>query len=132
MVLPPIKRQVAAVLEPTAGQEHSGGDLRGTWALGVPGASIIAASGRNDSPVPNISLSGWDDVQNCSDDPQNGMGCSNQGGSGQVTAKSRHPGGVQAVLCDGSVVWVGDSISPLNYYRIHCPNDGLGGGDRYE
>ena len=106
-------------------------DLRGTWALGVPGASIIAASGRNDSPGPNISLTGWDDIQGGFDDPANGMGA-NTGGSGQVTAKSRHPGGVQAVFCDGSVVWIGDTISQLNYYRIHCRNDGRGGGDKYE
>jgi len=101
-------------------------DPRGTWALGIVGASIVAASGRNDSPGPNISLSGWDDIMGGFDDPDNGMGA-NPNSAGQVTAKSRHPGGVQAVFCDGSVTWIGDSISQLDYYRIHSPQDGAGG-----
>jgi len=99
-------------------------DLRGTWALGVPGASIVAASGRNDSPGPNISLAGWDDIQGGFDDTATGMGAWTSG-SGQVTAKSRHPGGVLATFCDGSVQWVGDTITQPIYYRIHSRMDGL-------
>jgi prepilin-type processing-associated H-X9-DG protein len=99
-------------------------DLRGTWALGVPGGSVVASSGRNDCPGPNISLSGWDDIQGGFDDPANGMGVWT-GGSGSVTAKSRHAGGVMAVFCDGSVQWVADTISRQVYYRIHSRLDGL-------
>jgi prepilin-type processing-associated H-X9-DG protein len=47
------------------------------------------------------------------------------GGSGSVTAKSRHAGGVMAVFCDGSVQWVADTISRQVYYRIHSRLDGL-------
>ena len=107
-------------------------DLRGTWALGIPGASLVAASGRNDTPGPNISKSGWDDIYLGFDDPANGMGASTGNYSGQVTAKSRHPGGVQAVFCDGSVQWVADAISQLNYYRLHARNDDLSGAATYE
>jgi prepilin-type processing-associated H-X9-DG protein len=98
-------------------------DLRGTWALGVPGASLVAGSGRSDSPGPNFSPTGYDDIQDCLDDPANGMGCSGQG-SGQVTLKSRHAGGVYTAFCDGSVQWISDSVSQPIYYRIHSRNDG--------
>ena len=102
-------------------------DLRGTWALGMPGASLVAGSGRSDSPGPNISLVGYDDLQDCTPSnvgqPEIGMGCHNQSNS-QVTLKSMHPGGVQATFCDGSVRWIADSISRLNYFRIHGRRDG--------
>jgi prepilin-type N-terminal cleavage/methylation domain-containing protein len=97
-------------------------DLRGTWALGVVGGSLVAASGRADSPGPNFSPAGYDDIQDCSNDPANGMGCA--GSAGQVTLKSRHGAGVHAALCDGSVQWVSDAISTLVYYRIHSRMDG--------
>jgi prepilin-type N-terminal cleavage/methylation domain-containing protein len=109
---------------------NQSGDLRGTWALGVPGASLVASSGRNDSPGPNISLSGYDDIQSGSDDPTNGMGVWSSA-SGQVTAKSQHFGGVQSAFCDGSVQWVSDTISQLDYFRIHCRNDGITGATNY-
>jgi prepilin-type N-terminal cleavage/methylation domain-containing protein/prepilin-type processing-associated H-X9-DG protein len=75
-------------------------DLRGTWALGVVGGSLVAGSGRSDSPGPNFSLVGYDDIQDCSNDPANGMGCGSS--AGQVTLKSRHSGGVYTAFCDGS------------------------------
>jgi prepilin-type processing-associated H-X9-DG protein len=40
-----------------------------------------------------------------------GMGCNQSGlGNKQSGPKSTHPGGVQAVFCDGSVHWIDDSI----------------------
>jgi hypothetical protein len=74
-------------------------DIRGTWALGVAGASISAGNGRIDTPTPNVSYSGWDDIQGCQDNPAIGMGCCGCN-SWQVTAKSRHTNGVMTGFCD--------------------------------
>ncbi|MSR30686.1 MAG: DUF1559 domain-containing protein [Gemmataceae bacterium] len=99
-------------------------DIRGTWAMGQVGASIISASGRGDSPGPNISLSGYDDIEGGIDDVEQGMGCCSGCGSWQVTAKSRHTGGVQLAFCDGSIRFIRNSISQLNYFLIFSRIDG--------
>lgn len=99
-------------------------DIRGTWAFGQAGASIVAASGRGDTPGPNVGLSGYDDVQGCSDDPNRGMGCCPGCGSWQVTAKSLHTGGVMMCYGDGSVRFVRNTVSQLVYMLIHSRNDG--------
>lgn len=99
-------------------------DIRGTWAMGQAGASISAGNGRLDTPSPNISLSGYDDIQGGDDQPQIGMGACGGCGSWQVTAKSRHSGGVMVCFADGSVRFVRDSISSRNWYLLHSRADG--------
>jgi prepilin-type N-terminal cleavage/methylation domain-containing protein/prepilin-type processing-associated H-X9-DG protein len=99
-------------------------DIRGTWAMGQVGASLVAASGRGDSPGPNISYDGYDDIQGSFDDPAHGMGSCAGCGSWQVTMKSMHTGGAHACFGDGSVRFVRNGISQLNYQLIHCRNDG--------
>jgi len=98
-------------------------DIRGTWALGQAGASISAGNGRIDTPTPNVSQSGWDDIQGCQDNPGIGMGCCGCM-SWQVTAKSRHPGGVMTGFADGSVRFVRDSVSQRTWFLLHSRNDG--------
>lgn len=97
-------------------------DIRGTWAMGQCGASISAGNGRIDSPSPNVSLSGYDDIQGCQNNPKIGMGCCGCN-SWQVTAKSRHPGGVMAALADGSVRFIGNPISQQIWFKLHSRND---------
>jgi|SanBayMetagenome_1026888.scaffolds.fasta_scaffold13374_2 prepilin-type processing-associated H-X9-DG protein len=41
-----------------------------------------------------------------------------------LSARSRHPGGVQAALCDGSVRFVGESILLQTWQDLGTPNDG--------
>jgi len=105
-------------------------DIRGTWAMGLVGASIISASGRGDSPRPNLSLHHYDDIDNCQDNPALNMGCCPGCGSWQVTAKSFHPGGVQICFADGSVRYITNSISQRDYQLLHGRADGLVPGDQ--
>ena len=98
-------------------------DVRGTWALGQVGASIVAGSGRLDSPGPNVSLSGYDDIKACTDDVARGMGCFAATSSWQVTAKSMHVGGVHTCYADGSVRFLGDDISQGTYQLLHSRDD---------
>jgi prepilin-type N-terminal cleavage/methylation domain-containing protein len=99
-------------------------DIRGTWAMGQCGASISAANGRIDTPSPNVSLSGWDDIQGCDDQPAIGMGCCSGCGSWQVTAKSKHTGGVNTLMSDGSLRFVRNSVDTRTWFLMHSRNDG--------
>jgi prepilin-type N-terminal cleavage/methylation domain-containing protein len=99
-------------------------DQRGTWALGQVGASIVGGSGRMDTPYPNFSISGGDDVEGCNDNTQAGMGCCSGCGSWQVVARSRHPGGVLAGFADGSVRFVANGIGTDRWYYLHSAADG--------
>ncbi len=102
----------------------SSNDIRGTWAMGQAGASISAGNGRLDTPSPNVSLSGYDDIQGCDDRQDIGMGCCSGCGSWQVTAKSRHTGGVMTGLSDGSVRFIADGIDSRTWFLLHSRNDG--------
>jgi prepilin-type N-terminal cleavage/methylation domain-containing protein/prepilin-type processing-associated H-X9-DG protein len=105
-------------------------DVRGTWAMGQSGASISAGNGRIDTPTPNVSDSGYDDVQNCQDNPAIGMGCCGCM-SWQVSAKSRHPGGVMTGFADGSVRFVSNGVSQQTWFLLHSRNDGQVPGNDY-
>ena len=105
-------------------------DIRGTWAMGQAGASISAGNGRIDTPTPNISLSGWDDIQGCQDNPGIGMGCCGCN-SWQVTAKSRHSGGVMTGFADGSVRFISNSVSQRTWFLLHSRNDSQVVGNDY-
>jgi prepilin-type processing-associated H-X9-DG protein len=102
----------------------SANDLRGTWAMGQAGASISAANGRLDTPSPNVSLSGYDDIQGCDDRQDIGMGCCPGCGSWQVTAKSKHTGGVNTLMSDGSVRFIRDQVDNRTWFLLHSRNDG--------
>jgi len=98
-------------------------DIRGTWAMGQAGASISSGNGRIDTPTPNLSYSGWDDIQNCQDNPGIGMGCCGCN-SWQVTAKSKHTNGVVTGFADGSVRFISNSVSQRTWFLLHSRNDG--------
>jgi len=105
-------------------------DIRGSWALGVTGASISAGNGRIDTPTPNVGIAGGDDIQGCQNRPDIGMGCCGCN-SWQVTAKSRHTQGVNTCFADGSVRFVQNSVSQQTWWLLHSRNDGRVPGNDY-
>jgi prepilin-type processing-associated H-X9-DG protein len=106
-------------------------DIRGTWALGMPGASMVVA-GRDGNPTPNDRLDEADEVEGCNGfwypgiGTNDGMGClknaNNYGMAAQ--ARSRHPGGVNSCFCDGHVQFVRDSVSQRTWVLLQSTNDG--------
>jgi prepilin-type N-terminal cleavage/methylation domain-containing protein/prepilin-type processing-associated H-X9-DG protein len=106
-------------------------DIRGTWALGLPGASMVVA-GRDRNPTPNDRTDDTDEVEGCFGfwypgiGTKDGMGCrkdlNNYGMAAQ--ARSRHPGGVNACFGDGHVQFVRDSISQRTWVLLQSANDG--------
>jgi prepilin-type N-terminal cleavage/methylation domain-containing protein/prepilin-type processing-associated H-X9-DG protein len=107
------------------GSQLSQLDPRGTWALGFPGASVICGQSSWDDTVPNTTEDNSDDCEGCINDPQGGMGawpgCPYQ----QANARSRHSGGVNVCLADGSVKFVRNSIGQANWWYLNSADDGL-------
>src|SRR5262249_5818012 len=86
-----------------------GSDLRGFtwWARGAPFATVLPTN----SSSPDIV------TQNCNSVPERNLPCVNNGGAWNIqAARSRHPGGVQAVMCDGSVRFFPNAIA-INTWR---------------
>jgi len=104
-------------------------DLRGTWALGVGGASIVAANAIGDSIGPNDRLEQSDDIEQCNSfftielGPRDHMGCS-EGYNWQAQGRSLHTAGVQLALADGSVRVVNDSIDMQVWFDLNSAADG--------
>jgi prepilin-type N-terminal cleavage/methylation domain-containing protein/prepilin-type processing-associated H-X9-DG protein len=111
-------------------------DLRGTWAMGFPGASITSAGRQIYNPTPNNSLgdSGvdGDEMQNCNKFWFAGigslqrMGCMNnpKKHNASAIARSLHSGGVNACFCDGHVQMIADSISEYTWGLLNSKSDG--------
>jgi prepilin-type N-terminal cleavage/methylation domain-containing protein/prepilin-type processing-associated H-X9-DG protein len=113
----------------TGGHLHPD-DSRGTWALGFPGASVLAGQATWDCTVPN-DKNGWaDDCEGCRDRPKEGMGAfASSGGGGlifqQANSRSRHTGGVNGAMCDGSVRFLRNDISRANWFYLGSRDDGV-------
>lgn len=113
-------------------------DIRGTWALGMPGASIVCA-GRDTNPTPNNRLDEADEVEGCFSfwypgiGTRDGMGCrsgaNNFGMAAQ--ARSRHPGGVNSCFADGHVQFINETISQRTWVLLQSTNDGQIPGTDY-
>jgi prepilin-type processing-associated H-X9-DG protein len=100
-------------------------DRRGTWALGCAGASLSSGNGWTMHPGPNAMVLPGDNVEGATNDVAGGMPAATNTRSWNVTARSRHTGGVNAGMCDGSVRFVTNNITWLNWFLLHSVNDGL-------
>jgi prepilin-type N-terminal cleavage/methylation domain-containing protein/prepilin-type processing-associated H-X9-DG protein len=106
-------------------------DSRGVWALGLPGSSLLAGQGYGNLTAPNANWPGSgnvgkDTIPSCSA-PANDtrMQCITAAtGPWQATARSRHTGGANMGLADGSVRFVRDTVGPDTWYYMNSVNDG--------
>jgi prepilin-type N-terminal cleavage/methylation domain-containing protein/prepilin-type processing-associated H-X9-DG protein len=107
-------------------------DRRGTWALGYPGASIVNG-GQTNIPTPNNRDDEADEIEGCHNfwypgiGTRHGMGClkHDKAGSEGATARSAHPGGVNACFADAHVQFIPNSISRYTWVLLQSTNDGL-------
>jgi prepilin-type N-terminal cleavage/methylation domain-containing protein/prepilin-type processing-associated H-X9-DG protein len=120
-------------------------DRRGTWAMGVAGASMTAASSIGDCLVPNDSTEYSDDIEDCNATrvkqgvqttsasiPGLGplrMGCSNDNlpnnwPNWQAQARSLHQGGVNVCFGDGSTRLISNNIAQSTWYLLNGREDG--------
>lgn len=119
-------------------------DPRGTWALGGPGASAIAACGWDDGSSLSSRTDGKDkgpnakdknNISNYGDQIYTSIDYSAQelydlkipvrtkSANIQATTRSMHAGGVFACFVDGSVHWLNDTIEtngPTEYGVFDC------------
>jgi prepilin-type N-terminal cleavage/methylation domain-containing protein/prepilin-type processing-associated H-X9-DG protein len=117
----------------------TGVDLRGTWAMGVGGASITGANAQGDATVPNDGNEYSDDIEDCNQIRTSlnlgnsglgklRMGCSNDNlpnnwPNWQAQSRSLHPGGVQVCFADGGVRFVINNIAQTTWKSLNGRND---------
>jgi len=115
-------------------------DRRGVWAMGLGGSSLTGALGYGDCGTPNDRNEYSDDIEDCnqvrqamglgnSGLAQLAMGCSNDNlpnnwPNWQAGARSKHSGGVNAALGDGSVRFVRDAITVNAWHWSNGRSDG--------
>lgn len=106
------------------------GDPRGSWAFGHVGGNVIAWMGSHgDDNGPNVCTPQGDDVYSANLECEGRdlatmtaqcMSCYSGGRMNQATARSSHPGGVYASMCDASVRWVADDIETSGFNGTCC------------
>ena len=127
-----------ATAEPTDGASHTillsevriglaETDRRGVWALASPGASSMWGHGVGKACGPNACAANSDDIRGCSDVvaavgeerlARECMGCEPGADSRQATARSRHSGGVNVCLADGSTHFISNSIEKAEVEKL--------------
>jgi hypothetical protein len=125
-------------------------DRRGVWAMQMIGSNILGQHGANYGLGPNDCSPGSDDIRDnvaIIEEAGEGMlraecmlpyNSSSWNVSAQSTARSTHPGGVFAAMCDGSVQFISDFVDAGQqtaglrcdesvfgvWQRMNCPDDG--------
>ncbi|MBN2473357.1 MAG: DUF1559 domain-containing protein [Pirellulales bacterium] len=114
---------------------ESADDARGVWVLAAPGSSTFTAHtkpnayrGYAGTPVYDAAPDeNYDHISICADTIASAtrLHCKENRSDGELwaAARSRHSGGVNASLCDGSVRFVADEIS-LDVWRAAATRSG--------
>ncbi|MBR5711407.1 MAG: DUF1559 domain-containing protein [Thermoguttaceae bacterium] len=123
-------------------------DPRGTWALGGPGASAIAACGWDEGTNLTTRSEGYDKGPNARDRNNKGgvgdqiftslgsdysaeelydlkMPIRTKAANTQATTRSSHAGGVTTCFADGSVHWLSDTIDTSGSASVYSVFDRL-------
>ena len=100
-------------------------DSRGVWAIGMPGASVIAGQFSWDDNTPNTTEDNADDCEGCINDPKGGMGAWPGCPFQQANARSRHTGGVQVAFADGRIQFVRNSVTHAIWWYMNASDDGV-------
>ena len=113
-------------------------DPRGVWALGQIGSSAVARHGSlGDAGGPNNKNPYSEEFIGCVDLTEKlsaaalaaeGMGCNprpqGREGNVQAGARSLHTGGVNVLLCDGSIQFVRNEVDASVWHAIHTRDRG--------
>ncbi|MBY0514709.1 MAG: DUF1559 domain-containing protein [Gemmataceae bacterium] len=104
-------------------------DPRAVWAFGLAGSSTLTSHADGDCQLPNDRYGQGqpdcsDDIRDAPSIPSQNLSNWTSCNSNQATARSRHPGGVNVALGDGSVRFIRSSISQQNWWIINATNDG--------
>jgi hypothetical protein len=116
-------------------------DKRGVWALGHGASSVLCGHAIGDARTPNGNEEFADDIEHCNRVRQalgfaarsgmgfTGMGCSNDNlplnwPNFQGNARSRHAGGVNAALSDGSIRFIKNGIAQRTWFQMNSTRDG--------
>ena len=111
--------------EVRSGASLSADDPRGVWALGYPGASVIGGMTTSDCYRPNGDEHQADDCRGCVNNTADRMGACGGCAFQQANARSRHVGGVQVSMADGSVRFVKQDIAIVTWFSMCMRDDGL-------
>ena len=102
-----------AALEIRSGLTAS--DVRGVWAY-PPGSTVWGPGGINN---------GTDEYQDCTTQPAIGMPCiTANNNAGLQVSRSEHRGGVHALMIDGAVRFLNQTISGTVYDNLRAIRDG--------
>ena len=95
-------------------RQGSGNDLRGFtwWSNGTFFTTYISPNGAGPDALPSASY--------CNNQPQQGMPCAAATTSRPTmyAARSQHTGGVQTLLCDGSVKFISENINLASWRAL--------------
>jgi prepilin-type N-terminal cleavage/methylation domain-containing protein len=99
----------ASSCNPSAGYMNSNYNENTKWMNGNPAQTVINTLNPPNSPRPNCAT--------CT-------GCWASTGNGTWTSRSRHTGGVQSLLGDGSVRFVSENLDIVTWQRLGARADG--------
>ncbi len=104
-------------------------DVRGLMWSTIPGGSSFMSRMTPNNPRDSYPSGYYGDQLQpafCSDQPSKGLPCTNQAGDQTAYAgsRSRHPGGVNCLLGDGSVRFIKNTINPQIWIGVNTIGSG--------